>query len=144
MSWRSEELTTRCCRESHHPAEGALGTPSEFGDPLVTRCGRKSQHSTESWAPGPPVKQHWRTRKTTPSHTHHTFQIKWEVYILKEDFVRLYSLCQYIFCICVYNTNTLEKSMNPLSSLQWIKKYYLNHSTKMASSLNNQIKPNYE
>ena len=25
-------LETRCGRESHHPAEGALGTPIEFGD----------------------------------------------------------------------------------------------------------------
>ena len=48
MSWRSEKLETICGRESHHPAEGAFGTPSEFGDPLVTRCGRKSQHSAES------------------------------------------------------------------------------------------------
>ena len=32
-------------------------------DPLVTRCGRESQHPAE-WAPGPPVEQPWRTRKT--------------------------------------------------------------------------------
>ena len=37
-SWRSDELETRCGRESHHPAE--------------------------SWVPGPPVEQPWRTRKT--------------------------------------------------------------------------------
>ena len=47
-SWRSDELETRYGKESHHPAEGALGTPDEFGDPLVTRCSRESQHSTES------------------------------------------------------------------------------------------------
>ena len=28
VSWRSDELETRCGRESHHPAEGALGTPN--------------------------------------------------------------------------------------------------------------------
>ena len=33
-------------------------------DPLVTRCGIGRQHSAESWAPGPPVEQPWRTRKT--------------------------------------------------------------------------------
>ena len=33
-------------------------------DPLVTRCGRGSQHPVESWVPGPPVEQPWRTRKT--------------------------------------------------------------------------------
>ena len=30
---------------------------------LVTRCGRERQHPAE-WAPGPPVEQPWRTRKT--------------------------------------------------------------------------------
>ena len=44
--------------------KGPLGPPIEFGDPLVTRCGRESQHSAGSWAPGPPVEQPWRTRKT--------------------------------------------------------------------------------
>ena len=33
-------------------------------DLLVTRCDRESQHPAESWAPGPPVNQPWRTRKT--------------------------------------------------------------------------------
>ena len=36
---------------------------SEFGDPLVTRCSRESPYPAE-WAPGPPVEQPWRTRKT--------------------------------------------------------------------------------
>ena len=27
LSWRADELESRCGRESHHPAEGALGTP---------------------------------------------------------------------------------------------------------------------
>ena len=27
VSWRSDELETRCGRESHHPAGGALRTP---------------------------------------------------------------------------------------------------------------------
>ena len=30
---------------------------------LETRCGRESQHPAESWAPGPPVVQPWRTGK---------------------------------------------------------------------------------
>ena len=47
-SWGSEKSETRCGKESHHPAEGALGAPSSFGDPLVTRCGRESQHSAEA------------------------------------------------------------------------------------------------
>ena len=63
VSWGPEKLETRCGRESHHPAERALGTPSEFGDPLVTRCGRESPHPAER-APRPPVEQLLRTRKT--------------------------------------------------------------------------------
>ena len=31
-NWRADELETRCGRESHHPVEGALGTPMGFGD----------------------------------------------------------------------------------------------------------------
>ena len=59
------ELGTRCGRESHHPAEGALGTLSEFGDPLRTRCGRESQHSAESWAPGLLVEYQKNEKDTT-------------------------------------------------------------------------------
>ena len=89
MSWISDELETRCGRESHHQAEGVLGTPDgvgdqrsqrqvvvekattlqkgppvEFGDPMVTRCGRGSLRSTE-WASGPPVEQQFRRTRTT-------------------------------------------------------------------------------
>ena len=32
MSWRSDELVTRCGRESHHPAERALETSDWVGD----------------------------------------------------------------------------------------------------------------
>ena len=55
-------------RESHHPAEGALGAPSSFGDPLVTRCGRESQHSAESRAPGPPVEQQENEKDNADGH----------------------------------------------------------------------------
>ena len=46
-SWSSDELETRCDKESHHPAEGALGTPDEVWGPdqLVIRCSRESQQS---------------------------------------------------------------------------------------------------
>ena len=33
-SWRPDELETRCGRESHHPAKGALGTPDWVGDQM--------------------------------------------------------------------------------------------------------------
>ena len=63
-SWRSDELETRCGKESHHPAEGALGTPDGVWGPdqLLIRCGRESLHPAER-APRPPVEQPWRTRK---------------------------------------------------------------------------------
>ena len=55
--WRQEvrELEIRCGRESHHPAEGALGTPDGVWglDQLVIRCSRESQQSGPSgWASG--------------------------------------------------------------------------------------------
>ena len=63
--WRQEvsELETRCGRESHHPAEGALGTPSEFWDQLVRRCWNENM-SQRGWAPRPPFEQPRRTRTT--------------------------------------------------------------------------------
>ena len=89
MSWGSEKLLIRCGRESL--AEGVLGSPDElgirdvgddvvgkatlgrrgprnpqwsFGEQLEIRCSKESHHPAESWAPGPPVEQPWRTRKT--------------------------------------------------------------------------------
>ena len=59
MSWSKDVV-----RKATTQQKGPSGPLSEFGDPLVTRCGRESQHSAESWAPGPPVEQQWRTRKT--------------------------------------------------------------------------------
>ena len=32
LVWRPNQLVIRCGRESQHPAEGALGTPIQFGD----------------------------------------------------------------------------------------------------------------
>ena len=56
ITWWGQEVSElefrwvgeRCGRESHHPAEGALGAPSSFGDLLVIRCCRESQQN------GPP------------------------------------------------------------------------------------------
>ena len=94
VSWRSDELETRCSRESHYPAE--------------------------SWAPGPPVEQPWRTRKPqrwwpwewgsiycssvrfpTPSHTQ-TLQINWEVHIFLKDCVaRLHCVFIVLLWLCI-------------------------------------------
>ena len=41
-------------------------------------------------------------------------------------------------CYCIhFQTNTLEKGMNPLSSQQWLKWYHCCSSTRMVSALNN-------
>ena len=67
VSWRLDELETRCGRESNQPAEGALGTPYWVWGPdqLVIRCGRESQQKAEP--PG-----HWlnirRTRHNADGH----------------------------------------------------------------------------
>ena len=115
------ELEIRWGRESHHPTEGAIGTPSEFWkpEPLVTRCDREIQRSAESWAPGSPV-EHQENKKDTTlmairvgvnmlqfcsvsnSLSHITFQIKWEVYFFKVVFARRY----YRAVVCWPERNT--------------------------------------
>ena len=57
VSWRSDELESRCSRESHQPAEGALGIPDGVWRPdqLVIRYSRESQYSgprASDWASG--------------------------------------------------------------------------------------------
>ena len=63
--WRPETLVIRCGRESHHPAEGALGTPEWVwrSDQLVRRCWNENM-SQRGWAPRSPVEQPRRTRTT--------------------------------------------------------------------------------
>ena len=52
-------------RESHSRPKGPSGPPKSWGpEKLVIRCSKESHHPAESWAPGPPVEQPWRTRKT--------------------------------------------------------------------------------
>ncbi len=55
---KSNQLETRCGRESQHPAEGALRPPiNQFGDQTSwRRCGRENQHQAE-WALKPPINQ---------------------------------------------------------------------------------------
>ena len=98
------------------------GSQSWRSDELTTRCSRESQHSAESWALRPPGWAAQENRKETrlwpivwgsiycssvwsptPSHTQ-PFQIKWEVYfIFKEVFARLYYYVNMSSaCICVY------------------------------------------
>ena len=46
LVWRTDQLETRCCRESQQPAEGALRPPIEQLQ-LKTRYGRENQHPAE-------------------------------------------------------------------------------------------------
>ena len=58
-------IETSCGRESHAMPKGPLGPPMSWGpENLVIRCSKESHHPAESWAPGPPVEQPWRMRKT--------------------------------------------------------------------------------
>ena len=57
------ELETRCGRESHTRPKGPL--MSWGPEKLLIRCSKESHHPAENRAPGPPVEQLWRTRKTT-------------------------------------------------------------------------------
>ena len=62
----SDELETRCSRESHHPAEVALGTPDGVWGPdqLERRCWNENK-SQRGWAPGPPVEHQENEKDTT-------------------------------------------------------------------------------
>ena len=121
MSWRSDELETRCGRESHHPAEGALGTTSEFGDQTSwwEDAGmRTCPKEVGPPAPGLAAMENENDTRQCPeelgrsiccslcsvsnslSHTQ-PFQIKWEVYFFKEVFARLY-YCVKMYPACIY------------------------------------------
>ena len=65
VSWGSDELETRCGRESQHPAEGALRPLIEqFGDQTSWRVDAGLRNmSQRGWAPRPPVEQPRRTGK---------------------------------------------------------------------------------
>ena len=117
--WRSDKLETRCGRESHHPAEGALGTPDRVWGPdqWVIRCRRESQQSVppglQLSSPGEQERHNADGHKSggqyiavfvqspTPSHTQ-TLQIKWEVYFLKKtSLVFIHCVDMYYICICI-------------------------------------------
>ena len=131
VSWRSEELETWCGRESHHPAEGAFGTPDCVWRPV----GEKMlgwEHVPERLGPQAP---RWAVQENendtrrcpeglggqyvavfvqspTPSHTHKPYNKVRGILFFKEGFARLYSLSQYIFrmymCIVVtYDDSTI-------------------------------------
>ena len=120
--WRSDELETRCGRESQHPAEWALRPPIE--QLLLERRCWKENMSQRGWVPRPPVEQPGEQERNTVmavgvgvnmlqfcsvsnSLSHTTLSIKWEVYFFKE-------LCRSSLlyrrydsaCICIWVCNT--------------------------------------
>ena len=128
------ELETRYGRESHARPKGLSEHPMSWGpDQLVIRSRKESHHPAESWAPGPPVEQPWRTRKTqrwrpwesrvnilqfcpiSSSLSHTNVTIKWEVYILLKksspvcySCVGMYPAYICIYVLCVYGYTTAE------------------------------------
>ena len=58
------DVGEKCGWESHTRPKGPSGPLMVFGDQLVIRYSKESHHPAESWAPGPPIEQPWRTRKT--------------------------------------------------------------------------------
>ena len=123
--WRQEvrELETRCGRESHHPAEGALGDSRlRVGDQMswwqdvIEKASRKLSPQASGWASGERERHNADGHKSggvnilqfcsvsnTLSHTQ-PFQIKWEVYFFKEVFTRhlfIASIC--ILHVYVYS-----------------------------------------
>ena len=91
LSWRLDELETRCGRESQHPAES--GPPGL----RLSSPGERERHNADGHKSGGQYIA-VSVRSPTPSHTQ-TFQIKWEVNVFKEVFTRLYSLRQYIYYV---------------------------------------------
>ena len=121
---RPDPLVTRCGRESHHPAEGALGTPDWVWRPVGEKM-LEWEHVPErlgSQVPGWAAQENQNdTRRclellgrsiccslcSVPnSLSHATFPIKWEVYSFKEVFASLYycvNMYSAWICIWLYN-----------------------------------------
>ena len=123
------QLGIRCGRETQHRAEGALRPPIEsWGlDKLEIRCSRENQHPErlDPQAPGWVAQENGKemrlwpiewgsicygsVRSPTPSHT--TLSIKWEVYFSKELchsslLCRRYDsacICRCICIMCLYS-----------------------------------------
>ena len=121
VNWRSDELDTRCGRESHHPAEGAFGTPDWVWRPVGEKM-LEWEHVPERLVPQAPdwaVQENENDTRRCPeglgrsiccSHcsvsnslSHANLTIKWKVFFFKEVFARLSSLCSCVYaCTCVY------------------------------------------
>ena len=113
--WRSDQLETRCGRESQHPAEWALRPPIEQLQ-LERRCWIQ-EHVPERLDPQAPGWAAQKNRKEprlwpiewgsiccssvrspTPSHTQ-PFQIKWEVYFPKKTVSLIFIVSSLWFCM---------------------------------------------
>ena len=63
QSWGDIEWAIELLYNSVKTGSQLVWRPVWRQDPLMTRCGRESHYPAE-WAPGPPVEQTWRRRKT--------------------------------------------------------------------------------
>ena len=122
-SWRSDELERRCGRESNHLAERGLRDPQWVWRPVgekrlrwehvSERLGlrpsgwavvQENENDTRLYPEGLVRSIYCNFCSVSNPLSHTTFQIKWEVYLFKDVFARLYSLRQYVFCMymCIY------------------------------------------
>ena len=120
MSWRSDELETRCGRESHHPAEGAFGTPDWVWRPVDEKM-LGWEHVSERLgpqAPGWAIQENendtWRCPEglgrsiccslysVSYSLSHTTFQIKWEVYFFLKKSSLVVNIVPLWFCMYMH------------------------------------------
>ena len=102
VSWRSDELETRCGRESPHPAERASGWAALENEKDTTLMAIRV---------GVNILQFCSVSNSL-AHTR-TFQIKWEVYFSKNSVPRLYyCVNMYSAWICIWLYNTLPSQNN--------------------------------
>ena len=118
-SWRSDELETRCGRESHHPAEGAFGTPDWVWRPVGEKMlgweyvPERLGPLAPGWAAQENENDTWRCPErlgkslccslclVSNSLSHTNLYNKYIFF--KEVFARLYyCVNMYCACICVY------------------------------------------
>ena len=127
-------LETRCDRESHHPAKGALGTPDGVGDqmsfgdqtswwedagmrtcprevgppgPWLSSPGERQRHTAKSGGTGE-VNMLQSSFSLQLPLIRTNLTIKWEVYLFKEVFAHHYRCVVIILSawICIWEYNT--------------------------------------
>ena len=106
VSWRSDELETRCGRESHHPADGEkmrtcfteAGPPS----PRLSSLGEREGHTATS---GGAREVNMLQFCSVSNSLSHTQPFQWSeryIFLKKSSLVFIHYVSMYSACICVY------------------------------------------